>query len=87
MFLGEMLIGIDLEGEEPGDDSKCIMYSVGGGSCVYTHLREISAVESSSRHGGFSVFFRTKLVLRPTLPRLAMYDADVGSRRKQGCGS
>jgi hypothetical protein len=25
MFLGEMLIGIDLEGEEPGDDSKCIL--------------------------------------------------------------
>jgi hypothetical protein len=26
LFLGEMLIGIDLEGEEPGDDSKCIVY-------------------------------------------------------------
>ena len=38
MFLGEILIGIDLEGEEPGEVSKCIVYSVRGGSsvCIYT---------------------------------------------------
>jgi hypothetical protein len=35
ILLGEILIGIDLEGDEPGDDSKCIlMCSVRGGSCV-----------------------------------------------------
>lgn len=40
IFLGEILIGIDLEGDEPGDDSKYIVLSsVGGGSCcvcIYT---------------------------------------------------
>lgn len=25
ILLGEMLMGIDLEGEEPGDDTKCIV--------------------------------------------------------------
>lgn len=28
MFLGEMLMGMDLEGEEPGDDSKCMVVVV-----------------------------------------------------------
>jgi hypothetical protein len=64
MFRGEILIGIDLEGEEPGDDSKCILDdSVRGGSCVYiqsTHLRALSAVKYLLR---FSYFFR-QLVCR-----------------------
>jgi hypothetical protein len=60
MFRGEILIGIDLEGDEPGDDSKCIVDdSVGGGSCVYTHLRALSAVCLLR----FSFFFR-QLVCR-----------------------
>jgi hypothetical protein len=40
MFLGEMLMGSDFDGEEPGDDSKCMMvngYSVRGGSLLYIH--------------------------------------------------
>ena len=42
MFLGEMLMGIDLDGEEPGDDSKCMLiywiaYGVGlCYVCIYT---------------------------------------------------
>ncbi len=40
MFLGEMLMGIDLDGDEPGEASKCmldILGSVRGGSVyVYT---------------------------------------------------
>lgn len=50
MFLGEMLIGIDLEGDEPGEVSKCIVYSVRGGSseCIYT-LRALSAVKCFAR--------------------------------------
>lgn len=38
MFLGEMLMGIDLEGDEPGEVSKC-MVKVGSGwvlVCIYT---------------------------------------------------
>jgi hypothetical protein len=38
MFLGEMLMGSDFDGEEPGDDSKCMMAdSVRGGSVLYIH--------------------------------------------------
>jgi hypothetical protein len=38
ILLGEILIGIDLDGDEPGDDSKCILVVYGVGSCcVYTH--------------------------------------------------
>jgi hypothetical protein len=61
MFRGERLIGIDLEGDEPGDDSKCIVVdSVEGGSCVYTHLRALSAVKVFA---AVFVFFR-QLVCR-----------------------
>jgi hypothetical protein len=28
MFLGEMLMGSDLDGEEPGEDSKCMVVRV-----------------------------------------------------------
>ncbi len=37
MFLGEMLIAIDLEGEEAGDVSKC-MLDVGCEGFVYTRF-------------------------------------------------
>lgn len=47
MFLGEMLMGIDLEGDEPGEVSKCMVkvaLGVGPG-CVYTGSRGGSAVK------------------------------------------
>lgn len=54
MVLGEMVMGMDLEGEEPGDDSKCIVeiaYGVGL-VCIYTLAgtfgREAFASEESS---------------------------------------
>ena len=37
MFLGEMLMGMDLEGEEPGEVSKCILtvwIAYGVGRCM-----------------------------------------------------
>jgi hypothetical protein len=43
ILLGEILIGIDLEGDEPGDDSKCILVVYGVGlMCIYTR-RALSA--------------------------------------------
>jgi hypothetical protein len=37
ILLGDMLIGIDFEGDEPGDDSKCMMVVYGVGLLVYIH--------------------------------------------------
>lgn len=53
MFLGEMVMGIEAEGEEPGEepgeDSKCIVRigSVRGGSDMYRLLGSRVAVQSS----------------------------------------
>jgi hypothetical protein len=59
MVLGEMLMGIDFDGDEPGDDSKCILKaldSVRGGSVyVYTHDRALSAVNSFARSVVFTL--------------------------------
>lgn len=53
MFLGEMLMGIDLDGDEPGEVSKCILNSwvaYGVGRCMYIHgCRALSAVNSFAR--------------------------------------
>ena len=54
MFLGEMLMGIDLEGDEPGEASKCILLDVWiayvVGRCMYIHnVRALSAVNSFNR--------------------------------------
>jgi hypothetical protein len=85
MFRGEILIGIDLEGEEPGDDSKCILgiaviaYRVG--LSVYTLLRALSAVVFAS----VFVFFSSTSVSRQLKrggTRLMMYDADVGDENR-----
>jgi hypothetical protein len=45
ILLGEMLMGMDLEGDEPGDDSKCIfgswvVYGVGLVVYVYVYTRQ-----------------------------------------------
>lgn len=39
MFLGEMLMGMDLEGDEPGEVSKCIVceWCTGWVSSVYVY--------------------------------------------------
>jgi hypothetical protein len=64
-----------------------VLYSVRGGSCVYTHLRALSAVDGLLRYGGFlGVFFTGELVSQPTQPRLAMYDADVDSGENRVAG-
>lgn len=62
IFLGEMLMGIDLEGDEPGDDSKYILVgSVVGGSacvCIYTTGAGVLGREGVARE----VFFLGVLV-------------------------
>jgi hypothetical protein len=37
ILLGEILMGIDLEGDEQGDDSKCILIVYVVGLVVYIH--------------------------------------------------
>lgn len=54
MFLGEMLMGMDLDGDEPGDVSKCMVgffwVAYGVGRCMYIHnCRALSAVNSFAR--------------------------------------
>lgn len=69
MFLGEILVGIDLEGDEPGEDSKCIANSVWGGSSLYIHNR--GQFRPSSVCFGYAFDFRvtTVLVWRASGPR------------------
>jgi hypothetical protein len=86
MFLGEMLMGSDLDGEEPGDDSKCILVvnvnadSVRGGSLLY--IRTCGHFRRYKIAACFRGFFRQSSVAA-TGPRcrggLMMYDAGVGS--------
>ena len=45
MFLGEMLMGMDLEGEEPGEVSKCrlaVWIAYGVGRCMYMLYTQFS---------------------------------------------
>lgn len=53
MFLDEILMGIDLDGDEPGDVSKCMLdirVARGVGRCMYIHsYRALSAVNSFAR--------------------------------------
>jgi hypothetical protein len=53
MFLGEMLMGMDLDGDEPGDVSKCMLdnwVAYGVGRCMYIHnCRALSAVANFAR--------------------------------------
>jgi hypothetical protein len=38
ILLGEILMGMDLEGDEPGDDSKCILVVYGVGLVLYVYV-------------------------------------------------
>jgi hypothetical protein len=45
MVLGEMLMGMDLEGDEPGEVSKCILVvliAYGVGRCMYMIYTQFS---------------------------------------------
>jgi hypothetical protein len=68
MFLGEMLIGIDLDGDEPGEVSKCMLdiwVAYGVGRCMYIHNdRALSAVNSFAWMGGVRVNLASRQVDR-----------------------
>jgi hypothetical protein len=66
-------------------DIVCIAYGVG---LVYIHTcGHFRPWMVCSRYGGFlGVFFTGRLVSQPTQPRLAMYDADVGSGENRLAG-
>lgn len=59
MFLREILMGIDLDGDEPGEVSKCMLcnrVAYGVGRCMYIDsCRALSAVNSFARIVAFAL--------------------------------
>jgi len=59
MFLGEMLMGMDLEGDEPGEVSKCILavwIAYGVGRSMYMLYTQFSGFVGRKRINRIVVF-------------------------------
>lgn len=54
---GEILIGIDLDGDEPGEVSKCILVVYGVGQDVYVYTAQLRALSAGKAFGRIHVVF------------------------------